>query len=178
MASKGVNKVILIGHLGQDPEIRYMPSGSAVAQFTLATSESWRDKQTGEVKEKTEWHRVCIFGKLAEIAGEYLRKGSQVYIEGSLQTRKWQDQIGQDRYTTEVVVNVGGTMQMLGGNGGNQAGSQKPQNQGWGQPQQPQAQQQQPKQQTPQSEPPMDFDDDIPFAPIGLMYPRHLINVI
>ncbi|MDM3576559.1 single-stranded DNA-binding protein, partial [Proteus mirabilis] len=125
MASKGVNKVILIGHLGQDPEIRYMPSGGAVANLTLATSESWRDKQTGEMKEKTEWHRVAIFGKLAEIAGEYLRKGSQVYIEGSLQTRKWQDQSGQDRYTTEVVVNIGGTMQMLGGNGGNQAGSQQ-----------------------------------------------------
>ncbi|MER1793110.1 single-stranded DNA-binding protein [Proteus mirabilis] len=171
MASRGVCKVILIGYLGQDPEIRYMPSGGAVANLTLATSESWRDKQTGEMKEKTEWHRVCIFGKLAEIAGEYLRKGSQVYIEGSLQTRKWTDQNGQDRYTTEVVVNVGGTMQMLGGN---QAGSQKSQqNQGWGQPQQPQAPkqassnqapQQQPKQQTPQSEPPMDFDDDmIPF---------------
>lgn len=154
MASKGVNKCILIGHLGQDPEIRYMPSGGAVAQFTLATSESWRDKQTGEMKEKTEWHRVCIFGKLAEIAGEYLRKGSQVYIEGSLQTRKWQDQNGQDRYTTEVVVNVGGSMQMLGGNGGNQAGSQQPARQ----PQQ--SQQRQPAQ---QNEPPMDFDDDIPF---------------
>lgn len=186
MASKGVNKCILIGHLGQDPEIRYMPSGGAVANLTLATSESWRDKQTGEMKEKTEWHRVCIFGKLAEIAGEYLRKGSQVYIEGQLQTRKWQDQSGQDRYTTEVVVNIGGSMQILGGNGGNQTGSQKPQqNQGWGQPQQsahqpqaPQAPQQQPKQQTPQSEPPMDFDDDIPFAPIGLPYPNHAIYVI
>lgn len=165
MASKGVNKVILIGHLGQDPEIRYMPSGGAVANLTLATSESWRDKQTGEMKDRTEWHRVCIFGKLAEIAGEYLRKGSQVYIEGSLQTRKWQDQSGQDRYTTEVVVNIGGTMQMLGGNGGNQAGSQKPQ-----QPaQQPQA---------PQNEPPQDWDDPIPFAPIGLSYPRHAIYAI
>ncbi|HGN0007857.1 TPA: single-stranded DNA-binding protein [Proteus mirabilis] len=179
MASKGVNKCILIGHLGQDPEIRYMPSGGAVANLTLATSESWRDKQTGEMKEKTEWHRVCIFGKLAEIAGEYLRKGSQVYIEGSLQTRKWTDQSGQDRYTTEVVVNIGGTMQMLGGNGGNQAGSQKPQqNQGWGQPQQPQAQKQASSNQAPQSEPPMDFSDDIPFAPIGLPYPRHTIYVI
>ncbi|EMI1450977.1 single-stranded DNA-binding protein [Proteus mirabilis] len=167
MASKGVNKVILIGHLGQDPEIRYMPSGGAVANLTLATSESWRDKQTGEMKEKTEWHRVAIFGKLAEIAGEYLRKGSQVYIEGSLQTRKWQDQSGQDRYTTEVVVNIGGTMQMLGGNGGNQAGSQ----QSTRQPQQEQ-------QQTSQNEPPMDFEDDIPFAPIGLPYPRHAIYVI
>lgn len=150
MASKGVNKVILIGHLGQDPEIRYMPSGGAVANLTLATSESWRDKQTGEMKEKAEWHRVCIFGKLAEVAGEYLRKGSQAYIEGSLQTRKWQDQSGQDRYTTEVVVNIGGTMQMLGGNGGNQEGSQKPQ-----QPAQ--------QSQAPQNQPPMDFDDDIPF---------------
>ncbi|EPK3595393.1 TPA: single-stranded DNA-binding protein [Proteus mirabilis] len=169
MASKGVNKCILIGHLGQDPEIRYMPSGGAVANLTLATSESWRDKQTGEMKEKTEWHRVCIFGKLAEIAGEYLRKGSQVYIEGSLQTRKWQDQNGQDRYTTEVVVNVGGTMQMLGGNGGNQAGSQQPARQ----PQQ--SQQRQPAQ---QNEPPQDWDEPIPFAPIGLPYPRHAIYVI
>lgn len=161
MASRGVNKVILIGHLGNDPEIRYMPAGGAVANLTLATSESWRDKQSGEMREKTEWHRVIIFGKLAEVAGEYLKKGSQVYIEGSLQTRKWQDQSGQDRYTTEVVVNIDGSMQMLGGNGGNQAGSQKTQqNQGWGQPQQPQ----QPKQQSPQyPEPPMDFDDDIPF---------------
>ncbi|HEK0807594.1 TPA: single-stranded DNA-binding protein, partial [Proteus mirabilis] len=161
------------------PEIRYMPNGGAVANLTLATSETWRDKQTGEMREKTEWHRVVIFGKLAEIAGEYLRKGSQVYIEGSLQTRKWQDQSGQDRYTTEVVVNIGGTMQMLGGNGGNQAGSQKSQqNQGWGQPKQQQVPQQQPKQQTPQNEPPMDFSDDIPFAPIGLPYPRHAIYVI
>lgn len=95
MASRGVNKVILIGNLGQDPEIRYMPNGGAVANLSLATSETWRDKQTNEMREKTEWHRVVIFGKLAEIAGEYLKKGSQVYIEGSLQTRKWQDQSGQ-----------------------------------------------------------------------------------
>lgn len=167
MASRGVNKVILIGHLGQDPEIRYMPNGGAVANLTLATSESWRDKQSGEMREKTEWHRVIIFGKLAEVAGEYLKKGSQVYIEGSLQTRKWQDQSGQDRYTTEVVVNIGGSMQMLGGNGGNQAGSQQP-------ARQPQQQQQQ----APQNEPPMDWDDQIPFAPIGLPYPRHAIYVI
>ncbi|WP_407257787.1 single-stranded DNA-binding protein [Klebsiella pneumoniae] len=106
MASRGVNKVILVGNLGQDPEVRYMPSGGAVANFTLATSESWRDKQTGEMKEQTEWHRVVLFGKLAEVAGEYLRKGSQVYIEGQLRTRKWTDQSGQDKYTTEVVVNV------------------------------------------------------------------------
>ncbi|HHR6572375.1 TPA: single-stranded DNA-binding protein, partial [Providencia alcalifaciens] len=140
-----------IGHLGNDPEIRYMPAGGAVANLTLATSESWRDKQSGEIREKTEWHRVIIFGKLAEVAGEYLKKGSQVYIEGSLQTRKWQDQSGQDRYTTEVVVNIGGSMQMLGGNGGNQAGSQQPTRQ----PQQ--------SQQAPQNEPPMDWDDNIPF---------------
>ncbi|MBI6193313.1 single-stranded DNA-binding protein [Providencia rettgeri] len=152
MASRGVNKVILIGHLGNDPEIRYMPNGGAVANLTLATSESWRDKQSGEMREKTEWHRVVIFGKLAEVAGEYLKKGSQVYIEGSLQTRKWQDQSGQDRYTTEVVVNTGGSMQMLGGNGGNQAGSQ-----------QPARQPQQPQQQALQNEPPMDWDDQIPF---------------
>ncbi len=115
MASRGINKVILIGNLGQDPEIRYMPNGGAVANITLATSESWRDKQCGEIREKTEWHRIVIFGKLAEIAGEYLHKGSQVYIEGSLQTRKWQDQNGQDRYSTEVIVSIAGTMKMLGG---------------------------------------------------------------
>lgn len=159
MASRGVNKVILIGNLGQDPEVRYLPQGGAVTNITLATSESWRDKQSGEMKEKTEWHRVVLFGKLAEIAGEYLRKGSQVYIEGQLQTRKWQDQQGQERYSTEVVVNIGGSMQMLSGrNSGNDnappAVSQKPQ-------------QQRPRQQQPQPqnhcEPPMDFDDDIPF---------------
>ncbi len=142
MASRGVNKVILVGNLGQDPEVRYMPSGGAVANFTLATSESWRDKQTGEMKEQTEWHRVVLFGKLAEVAGEYLRKGSQVYIEGQLRTRKWTDQSGQDKYTTEVVVNVGGTMQMLGGRqgGGAPAGGGQQQG-GWGQPQQPQGRQ-------------------------------------
>ena len=106
MASRGVNKVILVGNLGQDPEVRYMPSGGAVANITLATSESWRDKATGEMKEQTEWHRVVLFGKLAEVAGEYLRKGSQVYIEGQLRTRKWTDQSGAEKYTTEVVVNV------------------------------------------------------------------------
>lgn len=124
MASRGVNKVILVGNLGQDPEVRYMPNGGAVANITLATSESWRDKATGEQKEKTEWHRIVLFGKLAEVAGEYLRKGSQIYIEGALQTRKWQDQSGQDRDTTEVVVNVGGTMQMLGGKQGDSQGAQ------------------------------------------------------
>ncbi|MDU4290942.1 single-stranded DNA-binding protein [Mixta calida] len=181
MASRGVNKVILVGNLGQDPEVRYMPNGGAVANITLATSESWRDKQTGETKEKTEWHRVVLFGKLAEVAGEYLRKGSQVYIEGSLQTRKWQDQSGQERYTTEVVVNVGGTMQMLGGRQNGGAGTQASggmggggNNNGWGQPQQPQGGNQfsgggqapsRPQQQSApaNNEPPMDFDDDIPF---------------
>ncbi len=168
MASRGVNKVILVGNLGQDPEVRYMPNGGAVASITLATSESWRDKATGEQKEKTEWHRIVLFGKLAEVAGEYLRKGSQVYIEGALQTRKWQDQSGQDRYTTEVVVNVGGTMQMLGSKQGDSQGAQSqvrqqsgPQQnqQQWGQ-QYAQGQQQAAHQ---SSEPPMDFDDDIPF---------------
>jgi single-strand DNA-binding protein len=177
MASRGVNKVILVGNLGSDPEIRYMPSGGAVANITIATSESWRDKATGEQREKTEWHRVSLFGKLAEVAGEYLRKGSQVYVEGQLQTRKWQDQNGQDRYTTEVVVQgYNGVMQMLGGRaqGGAPApgmGQSQPQQGGWGQPQQPAMQSQparqpqsQPQQSQPQyNEPPMDFDDDIPF---------------
>ena len=112
--ARGVNRVILVGNLGQDPEVRYMPNGNAVANISVATSETWKDKQTGESKDKTEWHRVVIFGKLAEIAGEHLKKGSQVYIEGQLQTRKWQDQSGIDHYTTEIVVNIGGTMQMLG----------------------------------------------------------------
>ncbi|MCQ6434789.1 single-stranded DNA-binding protein [Vibrio parahaemolyticus] len=182
MASRGVNKVILVGHLGQDPEIRYMPNGGAVANISIATSEKWRDKATGEQREKTEWHRVVLFGKIAEVVGEYLRKGSEVYIEGQLQTRKWQDANGQDRYTTEVVVQpYKGTMQMLGGK----------RQEGWGQPQQPnngQPSQQRPQQSpTPQqqggwgqpqppqyNEPPMDFDDDIPFAPIGLQYPALL----
>ncbi|EAU6349602.1 single-stranded DNA-binding protein [Salmonella enterica subsp. enterica serovar Java] len=114
MSSKGVNKVILIGNLGQAPEVRYMPNGSAVANFSLATSETWRSKQTGEMKELTEWHRVVVFGKLAEIAGEYLRKGSQVYIEGQLRTRSWDDNNGVTRYVTEIVVSMQGTMQMLG----------------------------------------------------------------
>ncbi|ELY2498514.1 single-stranded DNA-binding protein [Cronobacter muytjensii] len=151
MASKGVNKVILVGNLGQDPEVRYMPNGGAVTSLRLATSESWRDKQTGEMKEVTEWHSVVLYGKLAEVAGEYLRKGSQVYIEGQLRTRKWQDQSGQDRYSTEVVVNVGGTMQMLGGK--QQSDQPKQQSQT--------TKQRQPTQQS--SAPPMDFEDDVPF---------------
>ncbi|QPF30551.1 single-stranded DNA-binding protein (plasmid) [Klebsiella sp. BDA134-6] len=115
MAARGVNKVILVGHLGQDPEVRYMPNGGAVANLTLATSETWRDKQSGELRENTEWHRVVMFGKLAEVAGEYLRKGALVYIEGQLRTRNWQDDAGTTRYVTEVLVGQNGTMQMLGG---------------------------------------------------------------
>ncbi|MGA3158777.1 MAG: single-stranded DNA-binding protein [Steroidobacteraceae bacterium] len=113
--SRGINKVILIGHLGADPETRAMPSGMTVANLRLATSENWKDKQSGEQQERTEWHNVAMFGRLAEIAGEYLRKGSQVYIEGRLRTRKWQDKSGADRYTTEIVAN---DMQMIGGRGG------------------------------------------------------------
>ncbi|MEE2651298.1 MAG: single-stranded DNA-binding protein, partial [Pseudomonadota bacterium] len=101
--ARGINKVILVGNLGQDPETRYMPSGGAVTNVTIATSETWKDKQTGQPQERTEWHRVVFFNRLAEIAGEYLKKGSKVYVEGSLRTRKWQDQSGQDRYTTEIV---------------------------------------------------------------------------
>ena len=133
MAARGVNKVIILGNLGQDPEMRAFPNGGSVANLTIATSESWRDKQTGQQREKTEWHRVAVFGKLAEIAGQHLKKGAQLYIEGALQTRKWQDQNGQDRFTTEVVVQgFNGVMQMLG-----------PRQENWGQPQQPAAPQQQ-----------------------------------
>ncbi len=180
MASRGVNKVILVGNLGNDPEIRYTANGGAIANLSVATSEQWKDRNTGEPREKTEWHRVVIFGKLAEVAGEYLRKGSQVYLEGKLQTRKWQDQQGQDKYTTEVVVDINGVMQMLGGGaraGGESSfgqGQGQGQNQGqqsYGQPQQQNYQQQQPKpnqpQQAPQNQPDQgfsdNFDDDIPF---------------
>jgi single-strand DNA-binding protein len=178
MATRGVNKVILVGNLGGDPEIRYMPNGGAVANITIATSESWRDKATGEPREKTEWHRVALFGKLAEVAGEYLRKGSQVYIEGQLQTRKWQDQSGQDRYTTEIVVQgYNGIMQMLGGRSQGGAAPATGGQSGWGAPQQTTTQPasqparqpvkpaatQQPSQAPQYNEPPMDFDDDIPF---------------
>ncbi|CAD83556.1 single-strand DNA-binding protein [Candidatus Blochmanniella floridana] len=113
MSFRGINKVILVGYLGQDPEIRYMSNGNPVANISIATTDTWKDKQTNEFKEKTEWHRVVLFGKLAEITSSYLRKGSQVYIEGSLRTRKWQNQDGQDRYTTEIIVSIGGVMQML-----------------------------------------------------------------
>ena len=174
MASKGVNKVILVGNLGKDPEIRYLPSGGAVANFSIATSESWKDKSTGEQKEKTEWHNISIFGKLAEIAGEYLRKGSQVYIEGALQTRKWQDQNGNDRYSTDVVLNgFDCKMQMLGGKSDNQGGQQQaPQQQHQGGYNQAQQQKQPMQQQAPQQgqqqqakAPDLDegWDDDIPF---------------
>ena len=147
--ARGVNKVILVGNLGKDPEVRYMPNGNAVANITLATSESWKDKQTGEQKENTEWHRVVLFRRLGEIAGEYLKKGSQVYIEGKLQTRKWQDNSGNDRYTTEIVANE---MQMLGGRGG--GGSA-----GFSADSAP-AQSSQP---APAAAAAGDFDDDIPF---------------
>ncbi len=152
--ARGINKVILVGNLGADPETRYMPSGSAVTNLSVATSESWKDKQTGEQNERTEWHKVVMFDRLAEIAAEYLRKGSQVYIEGKLQTRKWQDRDGNDRWTTEIRASE---MQMLGGRGGaggggsfgggggGGGGSQKS---GGSAPPQPG---------------PDDFDDDIPF---------------
>lgn len=156
--ARGVNKVILIGTLGSDPEVRYMPNGGAVANISLATNESWKDKNTGQMQEKTEWHRVVVFGKLAEVAGEYLRKGSQVYFEGKLQTRKWQDQAtGQDKYTTEVVIDFGGQMQMLGGRGDNSGSSaggfqpQQPAQQPGGFSQQPQ-QQAAPQQAAPQQQ--------------------------
>ncbi|UQB41868.1 single-stranded DNA-binding protein [Thiomicrospira microaerophila] len=118
---RGVNKVILVGTLGRDPEVRYAANGNAIANLSVATSEQWNDRATGEKQERTEWHRVVIFGKLAEIAQQYLTKGSQVYLEGKLQTRKWQDQAtGQDKYSTEVVIDVSGSMQMLGGRNNNQ----------------------------------------------------------
>lgn len=152
--ARGVNKVILVGNVGGDPETRYMPNGNAVTNITLATSESWKDKQTGQQQERTEWHRVVFFGRLAEIAGEYLRKGSQVYVEGSLRTRKWQGQDGQDRYTTEVIVDMHGQMQMLGGKPVNDQAAQSRQS-----PQQQSAPQQRP--QVAQAND--SFDDDIPF---------------
>ena len=123
--ARGINKVILVGNCGKDPETRYMPSGGAVTNISVATAEGWKDKQTGETKERTEWHNVVFFNRLAEIAGEYLKKGSQVYIEGSLRTRKWQDKEGKDRYTTEIIASE---MQMLGGRpgGGDSGGYSEP----------------------------------------------------
>jgi len=147
--ARGINKVILIGNLGRDPEVRYMPSGSAVTNVSVATSDSWRDKQSGEMQERTEWHNVVFFGKLAEIAGEYLKKGSKVFVEGSLRTRKWQDKSGADRYTTEIVANE---MQMLDSRGGSGAGFDESMRSSAPQGEQAAT--------TPSSE---DFDDDIPF---------------
>lgn len=156
-----LNKVEIIGNLGADPEVRYMPSGGAVANLSIATTESWKDKATGEKKEQTEWHRVVIFGKLAEVAGEYLRKGSKVFIEGALRTRKWTDQQGVERYTTEINVGMNGRMIMLSAaNENRQAGGQQ---QGWGKPQQPQGTQQFSGGAQHQTPPPDDFSDDIPF---------------
>lgn len=173
--ARGVNKVILVGTCGQDPEVRYLPNGNAVTNLSLATSEQWTDKQTGQKVEKTEWHRVSMFGKVAEIAGEYLRKGSQVYIEGKLQTREWEKD-GIKRYTTEIVVDMQGTMQLLGGRPqGDQGGQgqQHPQahqarQQPQQRPQQSAPQQQRPRPQQDQRAAPPDDDllDDIPFAPM------------
>jgi single-strand DNA-binding protein len=171
--ARGINKVTVVGNLGQDPETKYMPSGGAVTNISVATSESWKDKQTGQPQERVEWHRIVFFNRLAEIAGEYLKKGSQVYVEGALRTRKWQDQSGQDRYTTEI---VGNEMQMLGGRQGGGMGG----DQGYDQSQSyapapaqntapAQAPAQRPVQQAAQAPAPqpaqgMDsFDDDIPF---------------
>ena len=160
MASRGVNKVILVGNLGNDPEVRHMPNGDAVANLSIATSESWKDKH-GQLQEKTEWHKLTAYRKLAEIIGEYVKKGSRLYVEGKLQTRKWQDQQGNDRYTTEVIINE---MQMLGGNenkGTSSAPQQTPQQappQQQGQASPPQAQSK-----APMKEPDFDFDDDVSF---------------
>ncbi len=148
--ARGINKVILVGHLGRDPEVRYAPSGQAIANVTIATSEQWKDKNTGEKQERTEWHRVVFFSRLAEIVGEYLKKGAQVYVEGRLQTRKWQDKDGNDRYTTEIVAN---DMQMLGGRGGAGGPSAEDYNQEPASAPQPAA----------SNAGGGDFDDDIPF---------------
>ena len=147
--ARGVNKVILVGNCGKDPETRYMPTGGAVTNISIATSESWKDKQSGETKERTEWHNIVFFNRLGEIAGEYLKKGSQIYVEGSLRTRKWQDKTGQDRWTTEIIADE---MQMLGGRGGSGGGSaQMSSGKDSGPPR------------TPPQAGPDDFDDDIPF---------------
>jgi len=167
--ARGVNKVIIVGNCGQDPETRFMPSGGAVTNLSIATSESWKDKNTGDQQERTEWHRVTFYNRLAEIAGEYVKKGSKLYVEGSLRTRKWQAQDGQDRYTTEIIASE---MQMLDTRSGGQGGYDAPQQQGGGyqnsapqkiaRPHNQVQQQSAPQQQAPQG---MDstFDDDIPF---------------
>lgn len=153
--ARGVNKVILVGTCGQDPEVKYMQSGDAVTNLSLATSEQWKDKKTGEKVEKTEWHRVVLFGKVAEIAGEYLRKGSQCYIEGKLKTREWEKD-GIKRYTTEIVVDMQGTMQLLGGKPEGQQQSAQPVRQPAPKPQQSQQ----------GANGPDSFIDDIPFSPL------------
>lgn len=163
--SRGVNKVILVGTCGQDPEVRYMPNGNAVTNLSLATSEQWTDKQSGQKVEKTEWHRVSLFGKVAEIAGEYLRKGSQVYIEGKLQTREWEKD-GIKRYTTEIVVDMQGTMQLLGGKPQDGQAARQPHPQASAARQQPRQQAPQQSQQGTQGPDHESFDDDIPFLPL------------
>lgn len=161
--ARGINKAILIGNLGNDPDMRYTASGTAIANISLATAESWRDKNSGEQQERTEWHRIVFFGRLAEVVGEYLRKGSQIYVEGRIQTRKWQDKEGNDRYSTEVVANE---MQMLGGRGG--AGAGAPMNTN-SQARAPEARNTAPPPDKsapavrPGAAPADDFDDDIPF---------------
>ncbi|MGH8354751.1 MAG: single-stranded DNA-binding protein [Pseudomonas sp.] len=167
--ARGVNKVILVGTCGQDPETRYLPSGNAVTNLSLATSEQWTDKQTGQKVEKTEWHRVSLFGKVAEIAGEYLRKGSQVYIEGRLQTREWEKD-GIKRYTTEIIVDMQGTMQLLGGRNSNDSGDSAPRQSAPRPAPQREPQQQAPRESRPAPQPAAQpapdydsFDDDIPF---------------
>ena len=154
--ARGINKVILVGNLGADPETRYMPSGKAVTNVRIATSEGWKDKQTGDMQERTEWHRVVLFDKLGEIAAEYLRKGSQVYIEGSLRTRKWQDKEGKDQYSTEIVARE---MQMLGGRGGGAGGAGG--GEGRGERRAPAASED--RQSAPVAADDGQFDDDIPF---------------
>jgi single-strand DNA-binding protein len=165
MASRGVNKVILVGNLGADPEVRYMPSGGAVANLRIATSESWKDQQTGQQQERTEWHSVVLFKRLAEVAGEYLKKGSKVYIEGSLRTRKWQGKDGQDRYTTEIVAS---DMQMLDSRGTGAPAPSRGEDRYAPSPERPA--------QGPEPGPGDEFDDDIPFArPAaldGLIFPN------
>ena len=162
--ARGVNKVILVGNIGQDPETRFSGSGAAITNVSIATSESWKDKQTGQQQERTEWHRVVFFNRLGEIAGEYLKKGSKVYVEGSLRTSKWQDKSGQDKYTTEIVANE---MQMLDSRGAGQpaAGGQMDQQQQYGgsQASAPQAQQPQSQQPVAAAAGADDWDDDIPF---------------
>jgi len=155
--ARGINKVILVGNLGQDPETRYMPNGKAVTNLRIATSESWKDKQTGEQREQTEWHSIVMYDKLAEIAAEYLRKGSQVYIEGKLRTRKWQDKEGRDRYTTEIQANE---MQMLGGRGGDRSAMGGAGTESRGEPRPSATGERKP---APAGDTGGEFDDDIPF---------------